>query len=239
MTSAQLRPSPPCAAPAPELLAQRAIRAEAIELGRQRLHVADREEQPPLAVADQLAVELEVGDDRDGAGRERLADQGGRHPYPAGGEADDVGTGDELRRLPIGRPNNAQPLAQPPADAGEGIGRALEPDHPLPVELLGKLAQGPEQQAQRPALLQGAMDDPDPPLRRRRQGRLGDIGAGTDQLVGAREEALQQLAGRLVARGAGVYPPEEDLDQHPRHLGGEHPLGRLVKGGDVERLRVA
>ena len=111
----------------------------------------------------------------------------------------------------------------------------VEPDDALPVEVVGELAQRPQQQAQRAALLLGAVDDPHPPRRRRVQRRLGDVGARPDQLVLAREEALEQLAGGLVAGGALVDPPEEDLHQHPGHLGGEHSLHRLVEGGHVER----
>ena len=60
-----------------------------------------------------------------------------------------------------------------------------------------------------------------------------------DQLVGAGEVALQQLARGRRGDGAGVEAAEEDLDQRPRDLGREHPLLRFVESGDVERVGVA
>src|SRR5882724_1357562 len=49
-----------------KLIAQRRIAAEPLELSGQRQHVTQREKEPPLSLADQLAIELQVRDDRDG-----------------------------------------------------------------------------------------------------------------------------------------------------------------------------
>ena len=219
-------------------VAQGRVAAEALELRRQGDDVAEREEQTPLTLADQLAIELEVGDDGHGPSRERLPDQSRGDPDPAGGETGDVRPCQELGRLAVTRADHPKPLSQPPADASERVRRPVEPDDSLPVEVVGKLAQRPQQQTKGPPLLLGAVDDPNPPGRRRVQRRLGDVRARPDQLVLAGEEALEQLAGRLVAGGALVDPAEEDLHQHPGNLCGENSLHRLVEGGDVERLRV-
>ena len=113
----------------------------------------------------------------------------------------------------------------------------VEPDHALPVEILGSFAGPAADSAGRLA----------PPRRSARsapvpaaglEGRLGDVGARPDQLVVAREEALQELPCRLVAGHALVDPAEEDLHQHPGHLRREDALDRLVEGRHVERLRV-
>jgi hypothetical protein len=82
------------------------------------------------------------------------------------------------------------------------------------------------------------VDDPHPARWWRVENGVGALGPRPDQLVLPREEALQQLTGRLVARGALVDSPEEDLDEHPGDLGRENPLHGLVEGGDVERLGV-
>src|SRR5829696_1261869 len=219
-----------------QAVAQRLVATEPLELRGQGEHVTEGKQQATLALADHLAVELEVGDDRDRAGGEGLPDQPRRGSHATRGEAGDVRAGQELGRLAVLRPHHPEPLAQAPADPGQRIGRTVEPDHALPVEVVGKPAQGAQQQTEGAALLLGAVHDPDAARRRWIQGRLGRIRPRADQLVLAGEEALQQLTGGLVARGALVDPPEEDLDQHPGDLSGEHSLDGLVEGGDVERL---
>ena len=74
---------------------------------------------------------------------------------------------------------------------------------------------------------------------RRDRGPVTPLAGRLDQLVWAREVALEQLAGRRGGDGSGVEAAEEELDQRPRHLGREDPLLRFVEGGDVERGRVA
>ena len=83
-----------------------------------------------------------------------------------------------------------------------------------------------------PALLGGAVGDPQRPLARRALGRpprLRRVGAGLDQLVVAGEEALEQRRGRARGDGAGVEAAEEDLDQRPRNLGRER-FARSARG---------
>ena len=239
---AHLGPGPGLAAGAAggaQLIAERGVATEALQLGRQRQHVAEGEEQPTFALADQLAVELQVRDDGNGARGERLPQQAGCGSDAPGRETCDVRSGKELGGLTVSGPHDSETLTQPPADAGQRVGRAIEPDHPLPIEVVGQPAQGSKQEAQRSAFLLRAVHDPHAAGRRRLQGGLGDVRARPDQLVLAREEALEQLSCRLVAGGAGVDAPEEDLHEHPGDLGRQNPLDGLVKGGDVERLRVA
>ena len=202
--------------------------------------VADREDQAALAVPDDLLVELEVGDD---AGSPRPPARRAPPAAPAGPRRR---RGTRCRRRPAPRPARSRRAAAARRrsrslrlDARQRIGGPVEPDHRLPVEVVGQAPQRPQEEPQRAPLLLGAVDDPDAPSGRRVERRLGAVRARADQLVGAGEEALDQLAGRLAARGPGVDAPEEHLDQHPRHLGREHPLGRLVEGRDVQRERVA
>ena len=91
-------------------LAQSRVAAEPLDLRRQREPVPEREQQPALALADQLAVELEVGDDRHGAGRERLPDEAGGCAHAAGGEHSDVRAGQELGRFAVPRAHNPETL---------------------------------------------------------------------------------------------------------------------------------
>ncbi len=232
----------PALAPVPprggESRPQRLVAGEPSELGGERQRVPRREQQPALAVADQLAVDLEVRYHRHGPGGERQAGRRGGDPHPAGGQAHDVGSGDEGRRLPVAGPHQGEPLAQPPAHPRQRVRRPVEPDDGLPVELARKAAEGPEEDPQRPPLLRRHVDDPQPARRRGGQRRLRDVGAGAQQLVGPAEEALQHLPCRVVARGAGVYAAEEHVHQAARELRGD-PLDGLVEAGDVERDRVS
>src|SRR5262245_26496247 len=166
-------PLPTVLAAGPELLSELMIRAQPLELGRQRLCVAEREEQALLALADELAVELEVGDHRNSAHRQPLPDQAGGNADAARGEADDVAPGDELRWLAVGRANDSQSLSQAPADPGQRVGWAVEPDDALPIEVAGEPAKCTEEHPQGAALLLGAVHDSDPPVRRRGKRGLG------------------------------------------------------------------
>src|SRR6185312_5684825 len=222
----------------PEPLAQRRVAAESLQLGAQGEHVTEREEQAAFALSYELAVELQVGDDGDGAGCERLSDHAGGRADAAGGQTSDVRSRKELGGLAILRPHDAEAIAQAPADARKRIGGPVEPDNALPVEVLGELAKGSQQEAQGAALLLRAVHDPQPSGWRGLEDRLGDVGPGSHELVLAGEEALQELPCGLVAGQTLVDPTEEDLDQHPGHLSGEHPLDRLMEGRHVEGLRV-
>ena len=77
-----------------------------------------------------------------------------------------------------------------------------------------------------------------PPAIRHRV-RCADVGAGQDHPVVGREEPLHQVAGRVVAGGAGVQAAEEQPRQRARQLCRQHPLGRRVEAADVQRARVA
>ena len=63
--------------------------------------------------------------------------------------------------------------------------------------------------------------------------------AGAQHDVLRREDPLHQLARGLERRRARVEAAEEQLDEAPRDLGGEHALGGRVERADVERARVA
>ena len=67
----------------------------------------------------------------------------------------------------------------------------------------------------------------------------GDVGAGRDHRVLAREVVLEQVAGGRVAGDAGVHAGEQQPRQRAGELGGEHALGGGVEAADVERARVA
>ena len=94
-----------------QLIAERGVATEALQLGRQRQHVAEGEEQPTFALADQLAVELQVRDDGNGARGERLPQQAGCGTDASGREADDVRSGKELGGLTVSGPHDSKPLA--------------------------------------------------------------------------------------------------------------------------------
>src|SRR4051812_31117382 len=97
-----LRPGPGLVARpgrGPQLVAERGVAGEPFELRRQGERVAERKEQAPLPLADQLAIELEIRGDRDGAGGESLPNQARGGPDTGGGEAGDVRAGEELRGL--------------------------------------------------------------------------------------------------------------------------------------------
>ena len=233
---------------ADQLAAQPRLRDQPLELARQGDGVAGREQQAALAIPDQLLVEREAGGDRDRPGGERLANQAGSHPGPAGGDADDVGCRDQLLGRRLARADGVDPVAQPARDADLVPARAARP--PPPSQPQRQAAERSEEEPQRAALLLEAEGDPHGPLAIRLRDRVeipaprppalhSAVGTRRDQLVGAGKEALHQVRGGAAARRARVEPAEEDLDQRPRHLGGEDALGRLVEAADVERARVA
>ena len=221
-----------------QLVSERGIAAEPFELRRQGEHVAEGEEQSALPLGEELAVDLEVRGNRDGAGGERLPHQPRGSPHPARRQAGDVRPGEELRRLAVPRADDAEPFSKFPADTGQWVRRPIEPDHPFPVETVGQPPEGPEQQAQRAAFLLRAVGDSHPTSRRWLDGGLGDVGAGPDQLVSTGEEALEQLPRCLVAGRARIDATEEDLDHKASDLRGEHPLHRLVEARHIERQRM-
>ena len=70
-------------------------------------------------------------------------------------------------------------------------------------------------------------------------GRGSGVAPGRSTRVVRREDPLHQLARGLERGAARVEAAEEQLDEAPRHLGGEHALGGRVERADVERARVA
>ena len=106
----------------------------------------------------------------------------------------------------------------------------------LPVELGRQPPQRAQEEPQRGALLLVAERDPDRAFVRGARERRRP---GAQHGVVRREDPLHQLARGLERGAARVEAAEEQLDEAPRHLGGEHALGRGVEGADVERARVA
>ncbi len=223
-----------------EPLPQPGVPRQPLDLGGQGQPVADGKDQAELAVADDLLVELEVRDDGGRAGGQRVA------RYAA---APAVRRRRRARRCPL-------PPAPPPArsrEAAAGAGAraacastrasgSVGPSNQITASQ--SRSSGRCRRARRKSLSAPRSSSAQWTMRRRPCGRgvqrrLGAVRPGADQLVGAGEEALDQLAGRLAARRPGVDPPEEHLDQHPCHLGREHPLGRLVERRDVQRERMA
>ena len=96
----------------------------------------------------------------------------------------------------------------------------------LPVELGRQPPQRAQEQPQRGALLLVAERDPDRAVVWR---ALERGGAGPQHDVLGREDPLHQLARGLERGAARVEAAEEQLDEAPRHLGREHPLGRGVE----------
>ena len=153
----------------------------------------------------------------------------------------------ELLGRCLARANEVDTLAQPAGNAD--LVPVRHPDRRLPGKPEGQAPQRPQEEPQGAALLLKAEGD----AYRLLVIGLGDgVGIRTsrppalhlpirprrDEVVGAREEALHQVRGRPAARRAGVEPAEENLDQRPRHLGGEDALGRLVEAADVQRTRM-
>ena len=122
------------------------------------------------------------------------------------------------------RPSDQTAASQSPAGSSRRIARRNSRSAP-------RSSSQAEGDPQRPLAVLGGLGRPP---------RL-DVGVGArlDPLVGAGEEALDQLLGRRRARRPSVEPAEEDLDQRPGDLGRERALVRLVEGADVERARVA
>ena len=221
--------------------AQLAVLDQARELAAKRDRVTRREQQPELAVLEQLLVDPEMRGDGDRSGGQRRPHDSGCDARPARGGADDIGMGDERLGLAVGGTDDPHPVAEPLSDPRQRLGQSVRPHDRLPSRLGGESAQGAIKQPQRAALLALAVGDPHRPavLTRRSSRCVRQIRAGTNELIGSGEVALDQLRGLAAAHGARVQTPEEDLDERPRDLGREQPLGRLVEAADVERVRVA
>ena len=225
-------PSPPSRPRAAQPLAQLAVGHEPLELRGQRERVAGREQQPALAVADQLPVERQVA--RRPARPRRRAPRGRRRaPVRTPPEARQTMSAPATNSggSPSPGRTSADPLAQPAADPRERVRRPVEPDHGLPVELVGQPAQrrAGRAAARRAPPRRSGRSAGGPRRRRverrlaRRRRRAGSARSGPGKKRSSRS------AGRLVARRARVDAAEEHLDQHARHLGREHALGGLVE----------
>ncbi len=204
-------------------------RSSALELRGEHVHVADLEVQPQVAVVQDLLVDRHAARERHRAGAERLHDHAGRRQLPERRGHDDVRAVDRLVLVvdDVHAPAQARPQRRHRA--------GLRVDHGLPRQILGEPPQRAQEQPQRAALLAIAEADP------QRAVALHALLRGhprPQQLVARGEIARQQLARGLIADGPRVHPPEEQLDELARDLGGEHPLDRRVEGADVQRAAV-
>ena len=201
---------------------------------------------PRLLLAEELRVGIDLGDDRDrpdakawwispapGAGRPRPGRRRRRRRSRA-------------RRRPRRAAANVTRSRSSRLIRGVGIALVRCRRRP-PTRVQRQLAAAPAASSRRaPRSSRRAVGDPQrplaPPARPLGAGPrpvgLDRDRAGGDVLVAGREEAVHELAGRLAGDRAGVEAAEEDLDERPRDLGREDPLGRLVEAADVERPRV-
>ena len=231
------RPCSTRAPPGPRRRARRGSsrrrrRGQPLELGGEHVDVADLEERAEVAVAQHLLVDRHARGERHGAGAERAHEHAGRGDLAERGGDDDVGAGRT-------RASSSSTICTRWRRLERSVGTraGLGVDDRLPRELLRQQPQRAQEQPQRAALLAVGERDPHRRAVGLRDPRLGGH-AGPQQLVGGGEEALQQLGGGLVARGAGVHAAEEQLDELARDLGAQHPLGGRVEGADVERAAV-
>ena len=213
-----------------EAPAQRLVAHRAFELLREHVDVAGLEEQPEVAVAQDLLVDRHPAGQRYRARAQRPHEHARRGHLPQRGGDHDVRRVDRVVLVVDDRHAVAQGGAQRRHRARLGV------DHGLPRQILGEPAQRAQEQPQRGALLAVAEADPH---------RSGDRHAllrghpRPQQPVGGGEIALQQVLGGLVAGRPRVHPPEEELDELARHLRREHPLDRGMERPDVQRAAVA
>ena len=217
-------------------LAQAVVADQPLDLPGQRDRVTGREAEAHLRpVVEQLLVGVDLGDDRDRAGGEGPEDQARRRARASGGRADDVGGADQLGDPRLAGAMHADPLAQRLVEPRRRNRGVLDQDVRLPVELEREAAQGAQEHPQRAALLASAVDDP----RRAIAGLAGrDLGRRAKHVVAAGEEPAEQIGRRPAGDRAGVEAAEEDLDDRPRDLRREHPLGRQVERRRVQGARV-
>ena len=164
---------------------------------------------------------------------------------PAGGDAEDVGGRDQrLAATTVAGAHHLDALAQAPARSAARSSRRPGRRPPTggrataAAPRAGRGAARPAPPRGRTRSAAGAARGAVPPGRARPPGLGRGVRARLERLVGAGEEALDQLRRGPAAHRAGVEAAEEDLDQRAGHLGREDALAGLVEAADVERGRV-
>ena len=219
----------------PQAPAQVAVGHQAAELRGERLDVVGLEEQPGLAVGQQLLVDRQARRDRHRAGglaRARSAPARARRR--------------RRRRRGCRRRASASCASSTKRTRSSRSARSgVEDDGPRSECTTAShgSAGSSRRSARRNTRSAPRSSSSRKAMRTRpssaRGGRGSGVGAGRDDRVVAREEAAQQLRGRPVRGGARVEAPEDELHDLARDLGGHDALGRRVEGADVERARMA
>ena len=137
----------------------------------------------------------------------------------------DVGAGDQLLRRGVPRPQDVDPVAQPPATPHLGGARVhtAPPSHSAGRRRIArrKRRSAPRSSSRQNAIRTGRSA----PVAVARPEALDPGSApGLHPLVGAGEEPLDQLRRGARAHRAGIEPPEEDLHQGPGDLRRQDPL---------------
>ena len=187
-------------------LAQLGFGDQTRQLGGKRLHLARLEGEAVTPLGEQFHVDAQPGGDGHDTGGQRRHERARLGAHALRGEHEHVGVGQRLHLADPLAVDELDALAQPGTERAGHRERARGPNGGRPGRLPGQPAQRAQEQPQRSPLLarveeqaHGAV-----PL----DARLA-VGSGCDHPVLAREEALEQVAGRPVARRARVQAAEQ------------------------------
>ena len=196
------------------------VAEQPLELRGERERVARLEQQPELAVAQQLLVLGQPRHHRHRAARHRRAARAAAParcpPTPPPRSSRARGAGPPSRRP--ARPACTRSRSRREQRGRRAGRRVAQPDRGAPVEVAsaGAAARGGRAAARRAPPRPRTRSRAGPPAS---AGALVEVGAGTDQPVVAGEVALHQVAGGGEARGAAVEAAEQELHDPARHLG--------------------
>ncbi len=228
--------------------AQRGVVQQALDGGGQLARLPRRHEQALASAAHDALVAVDIGGHDRRPGGHGLEEDDPERLAAGRRRGKDVRRLEELGLLGIAdAPQEFDALQAPGRDVAPGLallrpaaddqearlraGLAQDAVRLQQVEdALARLVAPDEQHVRRPVLPAGERD---------RVGEAGDVDAVGDDLVVAREEPVDEVAGRRADRDPSVQPAGVALQRPAAELVRRREAGVGVEGRDVDRLRLA